>query len=110
MNPTTTTLAVSLLAVFFSVDAANAQSNSRPTSQSQEQSSVPADTTGQRNPYSGRYELAPEGAVPEYNSYTHRRELSTPDAVPQYNPYTHRRELATPDAVPQYNPYTKKRE
>ena len=69
-----------------------------------------AETALQYNPYTKRFELAPEGAVPEYNPYTHRRELATPDAVPQYNPYTKKFELAPPNAVPEYNPRTHKRE
>jgi len=63
-----------------------------------------------RNPYTGRYEYAPEGARPLYNPYTKRRELVGPGEVLQYNAYTKKREYAPAGAMPRYNPYTKQRQ
>jgi hypothetical protein len=62
------------------------------------------------NPYTGRREYAPEGAIPQYNPYTRRRELVGPGETLQYNPYTKKREYAPEGAVPHYNPYTKQRQ
>ena len=62
------------------------------------------------NSYTGRYEYAPQGAMPQSNPYTRRRELVGPGETLQYNPYTKRREYAPEGAMPRYNPYTKRRE
>jgi hypothetical protein len=64
----------------------------------------------QYNPYTHRYEYAPEGAMPRYNPYTKQRELVGPGETLQYNPYTKKREYAPEGAMPRYNPYTKQRE
>ena len=64
----------------------------------------------QYNPYTHRYEYAPQGATPQYNPYGKRRELTGPGETLQYNPYTRKREFAPEGAVPRYNPYTRRRE
>jgi hypothetical protein len=64
----------------------------------------------QYNPYTHRYEYAPQGATPQYNPYRKRRELTGPGETLQFNPYTKKREYAPEGAMPRYNPYTKRHE
>lgn len=64
----------------------------------------------QHNPYTNRYEYAPNRATPQYNPYTKQRELVGPGEVLQYNSYTKKREYAPRGAMPRYNPYTKQRQ